>query len=164
MRSRRWWRSCWCCWWQFADGRALVWSSGARDADSLPGRVLAGALGVPCGWFSTAARGRRNRRFWLLVGGCGFGWLAAFAGLADLLGLSRDSDPAKLRLGLWHAGINGTAFMAFSALAFAEYAAYPKISHGAGLLVAEAIVLAAMFVGNYFGGAIVWRENKLPVP
>ena len=102
--------------------------------------------------------------FWLLVAGCGFGWLAAFAGLADLLGLSRDSDPAKLRLGLWHAGINGTALMAFSALAFAEYAAYPKISHGAGLLVAEAIVLAAMFVGNYFGGAIVWRENKLPVP
>lgn len=97
--------------------------------------------------------------FWLLVAGCGVGWLAAFAGLADLVGLSREPDKARLRLGLWHAGLNGTVLIAFSALAVAEYAAYPHVTHAAPLLIAEALALAAMFLGNYFGGAIVWRHE-----
>ncbi len=110
-----------------------------------------GAALLPAGCAAIAA-------FWLLVAGCALGWLAAFAGAADLIALSQAGDRARFNLGVLHGSINGTAVVAFSTLAAAEYSSYPHIVHGIGLLVAEAVVLGAMFLGNYFGGAIVWRE------
>ena len=100
--------------------------------------------------------------FWLLTGGCVAGWLGAIAGLTDLVGLSREPDRSRLTLGLVHGGINGVALLGFSTLAIFEYAAYPQIVHGTGMLVGEAAMLAALFLGNYFGGAIVWRGRASP--
>lgn len=102
--------------------------------------------------------------FWLLVAGTGLGWLAALAGAADLIELFRGNDGSAQRAGLFHAAINGTVLVAFSALALLEYARYPAPSHGAAILVAEAIVLGAMFVGNYFGGRMVWATPAGPAP
>jgi uncharacterized membrane protein len=93
--------------------------------------------------------------FWLLIGAGGTGWIALVAGAADLIALSRD-DGVRFKTGLVHAIINGTVLLAFSALAVWEYSLYPNVHYGTGLLVAEALMLAALFVGNYFGGTLVW--------
>jgi len=94
--------------------------------------------------------------FWLLVAGTAFGWLAALAGVLDLMELFRGSDVAAQRAGLYHAAINGLVVAAFTALALWEYASYPATRSSAPMLIAEAVVIAAMFVGNFFGGKMVW--------
>ena len=93
---------------------------------------------------------------WLLAAGCVLGWLAAFFGALDLLELWRVSDARKLKSAFVHAVVNGAALLGFTVLAALEYGAWPSIQHGAGFLAGEAALLVAMFVGNYFGGAIVW--------
>jgi uncharacterized membrane protein len=98
--------------------------------------------------------------FWLLVTGTGLGWLAAFAGAADLIEVLRSPDVGSHRAGWWHAGVNGSVLAAFSVLALVEYANFPHVVHGWPMLVGEAAVLAALMVGNYFGGAMVWRSNS----
>jgi hypothetical protein len=48
-----------------------------------------------------------------------------------------------------------------------ENAAYPNIHHGHGVLLVELGLLILMFVGNFFGGAIVWSmqpESRSKVP
>lgn len=40
-----------------------------------------------------------------------------------------------------------------------ENAAYPNIHHGRAFLVTEVSVLILLFVGNYFGGAMVWPKS-----
>lgn len=96
--------------------------------------------------------------FWLLTAGCVLGWLAALAGAADLLALSRENDERRLNTGLVHAAVNGSVLVGFTAIAALEYAAYPAIAHGAAFLGGEAALLIAMFAGNYFGGSLVWTE------
>lgn len=97
--------------------------------------------------------------WWLLVGGCVLGWLAAFFGALDLLALWRDGNERKLTSALIHGLVNGSVVLGFTVLAALEYGAYPEIRHGYGFLGAEAALLLAMFVGNYFGGAIVWADE-----
>jgi uncharacterized membrane protein len=95
--------------------------------------------------------------FWLLAAGTLLGWAAAFCGAFDLVALWQAGDP-RLRTGLVHAAVNGTALGGFTLLAAIETAHYPAIRDGAGFLGLEALLLVAMFAGNYFGGKIVWGE------
>jgi uncharacterized membrane protein len=95
--------------------------------------------------------------FWLLAAGTILGWMAACFGLFDLVGLARDPGSDQFRDGLVHSIVNGTALAGFTVLAATEYPRYPAIHHHAGFLLVEAALLVAMFTGNYFGGAIVWR-------
>jgi uncharacterized membrane protein len=95
--------------------------------------------------------------FWLLVVATGLAWLAALAGAVDLFELLGTADAPTRRRAWWHAGVNGTATAAFTGLTLLEYASYPQIRHGSLFLVAEAVVLAVLTVGNYFGGELVWR-------
>lgn len=95
--------------------------------------------------------------FWLLVGGTGLGWLAAVLGGLDCLALQRADDP-RLADALKHGFLNGSVLLAFTGLLAAEYPSYPVIAPGAGLLGFEALLLAVLGVGNYFGGAVVWRK------
>lgn len=105
---------------------------------------------LPAGTAATAG-------FWLLVAGSSLGWLAAFAGLGDLIELSDGSDRRRFHLALTHAIINTLALVAFSTFTVIEYAAYPEIKHGVGFLGLEAALLALLLVGNYFGGSVVWN-------
>jgi uncharacterized membrane protein len=100
--------------------------------------------------------------WWLLAAGCALGWLAAFAGAADLVALARAGDARRLNLALVHAGINGTVLGGFTVLLALEWAAAPAITPGRGGLLVEALLLVAMFAGNYFGGALVWGEREQP--
>jgi uncharacterized membrane protein len=96
--------------------------------------------------------------FWLLVAGTGIGWLAAFCGAADLLGVWREGDAGRLTKGIIHGSVNGCVLACFTCVVAGEYSVYPSIAHGSALLSFEGALLAAMFVGNYFGGALVWRN------
>lgn len=101
--------------------------------------------------------------FWLLAAGTALGWLATVCGAADLLALSRDpAGHASLRTGLIHAALNGTAVLGFTALTIVEATHYPDIALNRLSLALETLAVLAMFVGNYFGGALVW--GKTPVP
>jgi uncharacterized membrane protein len=109
----------------------------------LAGRLPAGATTIAFG---------------LLAAGTVFGWLALFAGAADLLRVQAEGSARRLKLGLIHGGVNGTVLLLFTAAAAAEYAGSVAGVHGRGWLIAEAAVLAALFAGNYFGGALVWDQ------
>jgi uncharacterized membrane protein len=97
--------------------------------------------------------------FWLLAAGTGIGWVAALCGAADLLGIWREGDAARLTTGIIHGSVNGCVLAGFTCLVAEEYSRYPAIAHGAPFLVAEGALLAAMFAGNYFGGTLVWRRS-----
>lgn len=84
------------------------------------------------------------------------GWTAAFAGLSDLLSELRTNPSKSLRGGLIHASINGSVLCGFSVIAAYECSIYPAITHGTGFLAAEASLLLAMVIGNYFGGTLIW--------
>ena len=95
--------------------------------------------------------------FWLLAAGTALGWLAALAGAADLLGLWREQDKPRLASALPHGLINGSVVTGFTVLFAMEYAHYPAIAHGAAFLAVEAGLIFAMFAGNYFGAAVIWK-------
>ena len=97
--------------------------------------------------------------FWLLVVGTALGWLAAIFGLSDLIALGRENR-AQLSNGLIHAIVNGSTLGGFTVILIMEYGAFPAIAHGAGFLTGEAALIIVMFVGNYFGGAMVWSQPR----
>ncbi len=96
--------------------------------------------------------------FWLLVVGIAFGWLAAIFGLTDLMALWRENDPPPLSNGVIHAFVNGSTLVGFTVILVLEYSVFPAIAHGVGFLTGEAALIIAMFVGNYFGGAVIWHR------
>ncbi len=101
--------------------------------------------------------------FWVLVGGTGAGWLAALAGLSDLIPLSRTGG-RLLNLALTHAAINGFVLLAFTVLLGLEWPRYPGISHGPGALVLEGAVLVLLGAGNHFGGTVIWERMPAEAP
>lgn len=106
--------------------------------------------------------------FWILLGGVGLGWIAAGCGAIDLVALAGPPVAREFRDALIHGLVNGTALLGFTVIAGLEYGAYPHVHHGPPFLVAEAVLLIALFVGNYFGGAVVWRGRAptatVPMP
>jgi uncharacterized membrane protein len=94
--------------------------------------------------------------FWVLAAGTTAGWLAAYLGALDLKDMVNECDPRRLRTGLVHAGVNGLVLVGFTAILALEYARYPRTGHGAGFLAGEFALLAALGLGNYFGGELVW--------
>ena len=115
-------------------------------------------LHVLAGWLPSGVSAVAG--FWLLAAGTAVGWIAATCGAIDLLALAREPDAARLRTGFIHAAVNGTVLLGFTVLAALEASSYPAIQHGAGFLAGEGTLLAAMFAGNYFGGALVWRDSS----
>ena len=91
--------------------------------------------------------------FWLVAAGTALGWFAALCGGADLLAIWRKKDKTRLTSGLTHGLINGTVLAGFTTLFLMEYAHYPAIAHGSTFLGIEALLILAMFIGNYFGAS-----------
>jgi uncharacterized membrane protein len=97
--------------------------------------------------------------FWLLGAGVALGWLALCAGAFDLREFWRARDETRFNAGVVHGAVNGSVLLGFTCLLAAEYPSYPAIVHGVRFLLAEAALLVAMIVGNYFGAAIVWPRQ-----
>jgi uncharacterized membrane protein len=98
--------------------------------------------------------------FWLLAGGTAIGWMAAFLGAADLLDIAREAGVRRLKTGIAHAAVNGAVLVGFTGLLAAEYVHYPSIRDGAAFLSIEACLIAALVVGNFLGGELVWRTRR----
>lgn len=98
--------------------------------------------------------------FWTLAAGVALGWLAAAFGAWDLASLSPESERDKFNAAITHAVVNGIVLVGFTVFAGYEWSRYPVIQHSAVFLVGEGALLAAMMVGNYFGGAVVWRDSS----
>lgn len=102
--------------------------------------------------------------FWLLVVATALAWLAVLCGAFDLMALAIEPDRGRFRSGLVHAALNGTATIAFTVILALENAVYPDVHDSGVFLVAEISVLTLMFVGNYFGGAMVWSTQPSAAP
>jgi uncharacterized membrane protein len=115
------------------------------------------ALHVAARWLPAGATGVIG--FWILAGGTLFGWIAALSGVLDWAPLARAGDSPKLTDATTHGLINGSVLIGFTAILGSEGARYPHIEHGSIFLTAEAVLIALLFLGNYFGGAVIWRNK-----
>lgn len=104
--------------------------------------------------------GTEAAAYWLLAAGGAIGWLAMITGALDWVELARAGDSRKLRDASRHALLNGTVLAGFSIEAVREGLSYPAITVGPGPQAAEAGLLVVLAIGNYFGGAVVWRGRN----
>ncbi|MFT3784287.1 MAG: DUF2231 domain-containing protein [Nibricoccus sp.] len=98
--------------------------------------------------------------FWLLAVGTVLGWLAAFAGMSDVLRELKTGLPWPPSRVIAHAAVNGSVLTGFTALAAWETKTYPHLIIGWVALSIELALLVTMVAGNYLGGALVWGYHK----
>jgi len=95
--------------------------------------------------------------FYAMSGGVVLGWLAVFAGAADIAGLA-DDKRAIVKAALIHGGINLTVVIVYTFLAYVQYKRYPALSADSmGLLLVKAAVISCMIVGNFLGGRLILK-------
>ncbi len=97
--------------------------------------------------------------FFCLVGGVAIGILAALTGLLDLILIPRENKQA-LATGLLHGFLNGTIIIIFGIYAYKEWSSYPAISVPTTItLLVKAILIVALFAGNYIGGKLIYKHK-----
>ena len=106
-------------------------------------------------WLPTGVAGSAG--FWLLLVGTAVGWIAVACGAVDWFALVREGVPQKVKDATRHGVINAAVLMGFTAILGREWSRYPGIVHGTAFLVGEALLVALLCLGNYFGGAVIWR-------
>lgn len=112
--------------------------------------AVLGALGV-----SEDATGKAA---WLaLLVGLAGGGLAALTGLADLLAMERGTE--AFRTGLVHGAVNATASLLFLLAAFLQYDGFRDGEVTAGGLVLTILGFAALTLGGFLGGTLVFRHG-----
>lgn len=92
--------------------------------------------------------------YWNIAGGIVGGLLAAIFGLIDWLAI-----PARTRakrIGLWHAGSNVVAILAFAFVWWSRYSS-GHLATTSGLFTIEVIALIIGAVGGWLGGELVDR-------
>ena len=95
----------------------------------------------------------------VLMGGVAMGWAAAIFGALDMNGIAESNGPV-LRKALLHGGINGTVLVAYSAMAYPLYGAFPALPPAStGLFVARALLVLLLVVGNFIGGSLVLQDK-----
>ncbi|MFL5772565.1 MAG: DUF2231 domain-containing protein [Flavisolibacter sp.] len=110
--------------------------------------ILAYTSGNPV--FSQAA-------FFCLAGGAGMGILTAVTGLLDLFHISKSNKKAVATV-IYHAGINVPVILIYVVLAYKEWKLYPDIPVPlAGNLVFKGVLVLILFIGNYFGGQLIYK-------
>ncbi len=93
--------------------------------------------------------------FYVLVLGLAFGLLAGVFGMIDYVSLG--SRPELFETASWHAGIQFVVLAAFGVVAGFKFQAYPDVASPSVLeLTAMGGTLAAMLIGNYLGGELVF--------
>jgi uncharacterized membrane protein len=119
--------------------------------------TLAAALGVvgALGWIDEAAAGKGM--FLALVGGLISGALAAAAGLLDLLAIDRSAP--VFRTAILHMLSMVTATVLFLVAAIVQHGGYEDGTVTGGGLALALIAFAALTVGGWLGGALVFRHG-----
>jgi uncharacterized membrane protein len=94
-----------------------------------------------------------------LFGGVASGILALLSGIIDLLRLPKENKPA-VSTGITHGLINGSILLIYILIAFKALKSYPEITQVTpAMLWMKGILVAGLFVGNYFGGKLIYRYH-----
>jgi uncharacterized membrane protein len=90
------------------------------------------------------------------VAGTVSGIAVVLTGVVDLLAIPRTEKQA-FGTALTHGFINFTLICIYAVVAYKEWKLYPSFPLGVGSLVFKAILTAALFAGNHFGGTLVYK-------
>lgn len=96
--------------------------------------------------------------FYSIVLGLLVGVPAALAGFIDYTRLG--GRPEIFRKASWHAGLQFMVLMAFGIIAGFKFQSYPDVAApGILLMISMGVALAAMLIGNYLGGELVFTHK-----
>lgn len=97
--------------------------------------------------------------FYCLVGGISMGLLALITGLIDFFSISKENKPA-IGTALLHGFINGIIILVFAVMAYKEFQSYPLLPvPSLAKLIVKAVLVIALFAGNYFGGKLIYQHQ-----
>ncbi|MGV3538667.1 MAG: DUF2231 domain-containing protein [Rufibacter sp.] len=101
--------------------------------------------------------------FYALAGGVLMGWGAVIFGFADLVKIP-EAQTAARQTALLHGGLNTVVLLAYTVLFFLQWKA-PQVSIATmPVLVAKALLLLILFMGNYLGGQLVLKHKIGTIP
>ena len=97
--------------------------------------------------------------FYAATAGVLGGWLAVLTGVMDMLTVAKN-NPRSLNKTLVHGGINSTVLIVYTVLVFLSFKHYPNLFNDSILkLTIKGILIAFLFVGNYFGGSLILKDK-----
>jgi uncharacterized membrane protein len=92
-----------------------------------------------------------------LFGGVASGILALLSGIIDLLTLPEEKKNA-FSAGMTHGLINGSILLIYILIAYKALKSYPLINESTPVMLwMKGILVAALFVGNYLGGQLIYK-------
>jgi len=95
--------------------------------------------------------------YYCLIGGVVLGLLSGIVGFMDLIGIK---DKTAMAAAFVHGGINLTAVLIFCVFAYKEWNLYPQIERPTiTIMVVKLISVIFIFVGNYFGGKLIFKHH-----
>lgn len=99
--------------------------------------------------------------FYAICGGVILGWAAVVFGLFDLINIFKNK-PGSMNKALLHGGINSVVVIAYTCLAFMQYANYPNVRPDSyEIIAAKTVVVSFMIAGNFFGGSLVLKDRVI---
>ncbi len=97
--------------------------------------------------------------FYAMTGAVVLGWAAVLFGALDLLKIP-ENKPAVLTKALLHGGINSSILIVYNIFAYSIFKNYPELPPaGELLLIAKALLVGLLVVGNYLGGSLVLKDK-----
>jgi uncharacterized membrane protein len=97
--------------------------------------------------------------FYAMCGGVTLGWLAAIAGLIDLVGLIKNR-PLSIQKAIIHGTINAAVLIGYSLLVYIAFKKYPDLVADTPVkLVIKGTLVALLIVGNYMGGSLILKDK-----
>ena len=82
------------------------------------------------------------------------------AGITGLIDLAVIKDKTTMAAALVHGGINLTAIPVFSVFAYKPWNLYPKLQVPTlVILTVKLVTIVFIFVGNYFGGPLIFKHH-----
>jgi uncharacterized membrane protein len=100
-----------------------------------------------------------NAAFFAAAAGVIIGWLAGVFGALDLLRVNTE-QPASLKKGLLHAGINVMVLAGFTLLVYRSWKMYPALAaDSTALLIIKGVLVALLIMGNFIGGSLILKDK-----
>jgi uncharacterized membrane protein len=94
-----------------------------------------------------------------LSGGVLFGFAAIITGIAELIQIPGSNKPA-MATGIIHGSVNCIIILVFGIIAYKTWLGYPLgTAQTLNWIILKAILVLALFVGNYLGGKLIYKYH-----
>ena len=108
-------------------------------------------------FYKTGNESYGSAALYCLIAGVVLGLLSGITGLIDLILIK---DKTAMEAALVHGGINLTAILVFSVFAYKSWNLYPQIQVPTiTILTVKLITVLFIFIGNYFGGRLIFKHH-----